>query len=362
MKRVLHYKIYLCFLLAPLLLIAATDKKGKYTKEKKISKSYSVNANATLKVDNSYGNVNIVTWEGNQIAFEITITASGDDEEKVQDKLDNINIKFSSSPEWVSAQTVFNKSNSGSWWKWNSNNKIHMKINYIVKIPITNSVKIHNDYGNINIAKLEGKAEIYCNYGKITTKELLANDNVINFDYTSNCYFEYIKTGRINADYSGFTVAKTNNLEINADYTKSEVEIAEDINYNCDYGSLKVHKTNSLNGNGDYLTLQLGDLYKSASIKSDYGSIKIMKLHKNLNELIINSDYTGVKIGYDPALNFNFDLELDYAGVCGSEEFKFNKKVKESQRKYYIGSYGNENSNCKIVVDSEYGGITFFKN
>ena len=113
-----------------------------------------------------------------------------------------------------------------------------MKINYVVKMPITNHVDLSNDYGNITLGTLEGRAEISCDYGKITTKELLADNNVINFDYTNNSYFEYIKSGKINADYSGFTVAKTKDLTIVADYTKSLIEIAENVNYNCDYGSL----------------------------------------------------------------------------------------------------------------------------
>ena len=60
------------------------------------------------------------------------------------------------------------------------------------------------------LGKLKGRAELSCDYGKITTKELLADNNDISFDYSNNCYFEYIKGGKINADYSGFTVSKAN--------------------------------------------------------------------------------------------------------------------------------------------------------
>ena len=74
-------------------------------------------------------------------------------------------------------------------------------------------------------------------------------------------------TGKINADYSGFTVSKTKKLEINADYTKSVVEIAEDVNFNCDYGSIYINKLNNVTGNGDYLTMRLGEVYKNVNIK-----------------------------------------------------------------------------------------------
>ena len=95
-------------------------------------------------------------------------------------------------------------------------------------MPISGKVNLNNDYGNINLDKLKGKAEINCDYGKITTKELMAEGNVFNFDYTKGSYFEYIKSGKINADYSDFTISKTKNIDINADYTNSKIEIAED--------------------------------------------------------------------------------------------------------------------------------------
>ena len=64
-----------------------------------------------------------------------------------------------------------------------------MEINYVIKLPITNSVDLSNDYGGINLEKLEGRATISCDYGKITTKELMAENNVLSFDYTSDSYF-----------------------------------------------------------------------------------------------------------------------------------------------------------------------------
>ena len=141
-----------------------------------------------------------------------------------------------------------------------------LEINYVVKIPESNNVDLNNDYGNITLDKLTGKAKLDCNYGKITTKELMAQGNSINFDYSKGCYFEYIESGSINADYSSFTVAKSKDLDINADYTKSVVEIAENVTYNCDYNALTVGSVNNLQGNGDYLSLRLGDVYKNASI------------------------------------------------------------------------------------------------
>ena len=281
MKTQLLYKAVFMLLLIPTMVLGSNGLNGKHTKEKTIKKEFTVNSNANLKVNNSYGNINIVTYSGNKTYIEVTVKTNSNDEDKAQKKLDEITVEFNSSSEYVSAKTIFDKNKSDSWWSWGKNNNVNMEINYVIKLPITNSVDLSNDYGSINLDKLEGRANINCDYGKITTKELMADNNYLSFDYTQNSYFEYIKSGKINADYSGFIVSKAKNLEISADYTKSVVKIAENVSYNCDYGSITVENVNNVTGNGDYLTTLIGDVYKNIDIKADYGSIKIERMNSN---------------------------------------------------------------------------------
>lgn len=338
-----------------------TNFLQKHIKEKTIKKSFNVDSKATLKIDNSYGNLDIVTWNENRIEILVTITTKGGNEEKVQQKLDNISVDFSTSQSLVSAKTIFNKNKSSSWWSWGSNNTVNMSIHYIVKMPMTNSVELSNDYGNINLGKLEGRAVISCDYGKITTKELMADHNKLNFNYTSNCYFEYIKSGEINADYSSFTLSKSKNIKINADYTTSIIETVEDINYGCDYGSIKINRANNIYGTGDYLTVTIGDVYKNVELKADYGSIKIENMTQNAGRVSINSNYTGIRVGHDPDYHFNFDIKLEYASLKQSG-FEFNKRIEKSNEKYYSGYYGSPNSRNTIHIDSDYGSVSIVKN
>lgn len=362
MKTALHYRnVFFALLLIPALAFAnnGMDWKGKHTKEKKLHKEFTVNPNTTVEIDNSYGNIDIVTWDENRVVIDVTITTNGNDEEKVQKKLDGITVNFSGSSNHVVAKTRFEKSRS--WWNWGRNN-VSMKINYVVKMPITNSVDLENDYGSINLDKLEGRAVIDCDYGKITTKELMADNNDINFDYTNNSYFEYIKSGTINADYSGYTVGKANSLEIDADYTKSKVEIAEDVTYNCDYGSLTIDKANNIEGDGDYLSLRIGDVYKNVTITADYGSCKIANMTENAGDVTIESDYMKITIGYAAGYNFDFDLDLSYASMRGGEDLEISKRIEKSSSKQYSGYNGTKGSGNNIRINSDYGSVTFNKN
>ncbi len=274
MNLKIQYRLALLLLLMPFVALSNTEIEiAKSTKERTIKKSFDVSSNATLKVKNSFGNLNIITWDENRIEFDITIKVTGNNAEKVQDRLDKIDVEFSGTRDLVSAITMIGK-NEKNWWNWGKKMNLQLEINYVVKMPITNNVDLSNDYGSINLDKIEGVAKISCDYGKVTTKELMGDNNIINFDYSNNCYFEYIKSGKITADYSGFTVAKTKNLDLNADYTKSIIEVSENVEYNCDYGSLKIDNINNLEGNGDYLTLRLGNVFKNASIDAVFKEIE----------------------------------------------------------------------------------------
>ena len=359
MKTQLLYKAVFTLLLLPALVLGRNSWDGKHTKEKTITKEFTVDKNALLKVDNSYGNIDVVTYEGSTVTIEVNIKTNGNDIEKVQKKLDDITVEFNATSQVVEAKTEFNKNKSKSWWNWNKGKHVNMEINYKIKLPITNAVDLSNDYGSINLDKLEGRAKINCDYGKITTKELMADDNSLNFDYTNHSYFEYIKSGKINADYSSYTVAKAKTLAVSADYTKSVIEIVEDITYNCDYGGMTVDKANNVTGNGDYLTIRLGDIYKNVSIKADYGSIKIDRMTANAGNITIESDYVGITIGHDSGYNFNFDINLEYASLRDHDGFQFNKKREESGDKYYQGHYGNSNSGNMVKITSDYGSVSF---
>lgn len=364
MKTTILYKACFLLLMMPTLIFASNDNpvKEKHTKEKTIKKSFNVNADAEFGITNRYGNINIMTWSENRIEIEVTIKVEGNNIDKVNKKLNQLDVAFQSAPNKVTAITAINGSSSDtSWWNKRKDNNVKMEINYVVKMPITNTVRLFNDYGNINLDKLEGDAYIKCDYGKITTKELLGDNNTLRFDYSNNCYFEYIKNGKITADYSSFTVAKTKGLDIKADYTKSIVEISENVNYNCDYGSLKIANINNLEGKGDYLTLRLGNVFKTVSLRANYGSIKIDRMASKAKSIDINSDYVGITIGHDPNFNFNFDIDLDYGSLRESDGFNFTNKEEEHIKKHYDGYYGSQNSGNLVKINSEYGSITFKK-
>lgn len=359
-----YYNILVVFFLLPLMAIANNDTpKGKYKAERTVHKEYEVSPSAGLEIDNSYGSIDIVTWNENRTVIDVTIIAHANSEVKAQEKLKDIDIDFTANGSLVKAITRFESDDKSFWSSWfGDNDNASIEINYTVKIPVTNSVDLDNDYGSIRINRLEGNARINCDYGQLIIGELLADDNYLTFDYTSKSTIQYMKSGSINADYSGFTLDKVERLELNADYTRSEIGEVKDLNYTCDYGKVKVGKAEKVVGRGDYISNKLGTISGDLNLNTDYGSITIDRLTNGAKEVIIRSDYTGVKVGFASDYSFDFNINLDYASFKGSDTVEITKSHKDTTDKKYEGFHGTKNSGNTIAINSEYGSVTFFEN
>ena len=355
------YKTILFLLLIPLFAFTNPHSK-KHEKSKTIKKTFAVNSNALVALNNKYGNLNITTWNKNSVEIEIIITVKGDDLEDVENKLETITVNFDANKSKVEATTKFTQNKSSwSWWKGNKN--INYKVNYIVKMPETNAVDLDNDYGNIYLDKLAGKADINCGYGKIEVGELKANNNTINLDYCSRSTISYLKNGNIHVDYSKITIEDSEKLRLNADYSKVKVNKTFDIHFNTDYGSITIDTAENVSGNSDYTSMGFGTIKKNLEIDTEYGSLRVKELSKSFENVKITSEYAGIKIGIEEGANFDFEIDLQYAGFNrNAKSLDIFKSISKSSKKYYEGIYGKGSKNSRIKIYSQYGSVTFTDN
>ncbi len=356
------YNSILILLLLPFIGFA-NGSINRQKESKTIEKEFSVTPDNLLYISNRFGNVDITTWNENKIVFIITISVEGNDDDAISDKLDAIYVEFNQDSNQVSAKTHIGKNKSKSWFSWifNSNQSINYKINYSVKMPISNDLTIYNDYGSIYLNEINGKTNINCDYGKIVLGSLNNSDNEINTDYSRNSTIEYIKSGTINADYSSISVDASKNITLEADYSNSHFENIEKLKFNCDYGKLSVENGNVITGNGDYLTMDFGKIFKKFIVDSDYGSLRMDKLMKGFTQAKITTDYTGVRVGINENTSCNVLVDLNYGSVKYDEGFTFNKQNVKTTSKHYEGYFNQPNSNSNLTIEMDFGSLKLLK-
>ncbi|MGB5982261.1 MAG: hypothetical protein WBG46_08965 [Nonlabens sp.] len=366
----LLYNLSFLLFLVPALALAGNGK-GKYTKSKKLSQEYALAADGLLKISNSFGNVTIATWDQPQVTFDITVEVSGDNEDKVDDRLRNIDIRFSTSDGYVEARTKTDDNNysNDSWSFWdlfksNSNNSSsgNLKINYVVRMPVTARLDITNDYGAIILDKLEGKADISCDFGRLDIGQLLAQDNELSFDYTKNSNIDYMKSGLIKADFSDFDLYGCDKLEFRGDYTKARLHKTTLLDFNSDFSTVISDESSRITGRGDYSTIRFGNVAEILELTTDFGTIKVDELGPEIKSVLIRSDYTGITLGYNSQASFNFDIDTEFASIKVSEDLEIRRSENDHTEKRLSGFAKNQNSGNTINIKSEFGGVSLKMN
>lgn len=349
------YKLLLVLFIFPNIIFGTNDSE-KQEKSKTLKKEYTVNSNATVDINNKYGNVTVATWNKNRVEITVKITVKGNNASALDKKLASIDVDFFGDANLVKAKTVFEKSNS--WNFWGNSNNVSYQIDYTIKMPISNNVKLANDYGSILLDEIDGESVINCDYGKIIIGRLNNKSNSINLDYCSKSTINYINNGDINIDYSKLNVDDAVDLNVNSDYSTLHFEKVNGINFNADYGSISVGNANNIVGNSDYVSIRIGTIYKNLKLDTDYGSIKIEELAQNFNNAYINAEYTGISIGTRSTNNFSFSIDLSYASFrYDDDNVELFKSIEKSTKKYYEGVYGKSKSSSKITIKSQYGSV-----
>jgi len=259
-------------------------------KTKNYSKSYVADANTRLDIDNRYGKVSIKTWAKNEFKVDVQVKVLADKTDDTENLLNSINITDKKQGQTVFFKTVIDKETSVAMGR-NSFRKV--EINYVIYMPAKNALSITNKLGDIELPDLSGKVVINCSFGDLVAKALTNPANIIKVSYGD---------ARI------------------ASLRASDLDITS--------GTLTLGWADKLNAAMKYSSAKIGKLSTSGVINVKYGSgLQITDIDKNMKNLMVNSNYSQVKLGIADDENANFDVTVRYGSFNpGNKQINMSKK------------------------------------
>lgn len=346
------YSYLLLLLLIPGMAMAGIVK-GRFTKEKQINKSYTVNNNAALQVANKYGNIVITTWDEDRTEIEVVITVSGNDEDDVVKRLNSIDVDFEATKALVSARTRI-----GNFKARN----MSMEINYTIKMPKNGVLGLNNQYGGIRLGKIYGGMNVDCQYGSLNIDEAHAENNRIGLQYCGGSRITYIKAAQLKMQYSDINIIKAGKLIVDAQYTPVKIGNVGDISMTTEYGDLKINAADRVSVKAEYTTCKFDRIDTGLNVGINYGDIQVGELASTVRNVAINSTYGSTRIGIAAGTDFSFDFDLEYGSLSGKEFLKFTEKSEKDFSSHYKGTSTRGSGQCKIYAKSEYGDIRINRN
>lgn len=312
-------------------------QSGEYKmKTKSYTKSYNVDANDKLQIENRYGKVVVNTWPKNEVKVDVEIKAYANEDDDAQKLLDMVKINDSKDGNGVNFKTqIGDETTKNTWWgTMTTNGKTTVRktvVNYTVYMPAKSALTIANSYGAIVLPELYGKLDIKNTYGSLTTKALTNPANVINVRYGDA------------------------NIE---SLTGADIKLA--------YGSLALQSADKLNADFSYSPAKIGTISTSGTINVRSGDgVQITNLGKNLKTLQVNSQYAPVKLGSLTNDNADFDVTVRYGaftydnGVNVTTKTPGDEDRRWTSTQTYKGHIGKGNSDKVIIIKSNYSSVKF---
>lgn len=307
---------------------------GTAEKTRTISKTYTVDKNDRLAINNQYGKVSIHTWAKNEIKVDVQVKAFEATESDAETLLESVKILDSRQSGLISFKTTFEKTSLNFWSKIKNGKEERrgVQVNYEIYMPSKNALDITNRYGGTILEDFGGPVNINSSYGSFAAGKL---DNPAN--------------------------------QVKVSYGSANVEEYSNGNLTVSYGSLNIANANKVNATIKYSGARITKLTKGGTFDLSYSSgFRIDDVDKNVKNLNINSSYSGVTLGIDENADFDFDVTVSYAGFnYNNQKMNLVNQLTDSDKtktwsptKNFKGSMG-KGSDSKIIIKSNYGGVKF---
>ena len=286
------------------------DRREKFdhVKQKDISKTYPASGNK-LSISNSFGNVEIIAWDKNEIKVDVHIEASSNSEENAQRIFENITVSDSKSGNEIRFKTKIDNDDNKNC----RNCKSNMNIDYQIHLPVSVALDIENSFGNTIIPDYSGSISVSSKFGKLNSGAL----NTVK---------------DINVEFGEATIRSMS--DIDATFKFSKISIGNLAGKNkihiefCDHTKINLDaKISSLYLSESYSTVSVtppANLSASYSISTSYGSVD--------DRSAVGLTRTDKPDEYGP------DSDKTYEGKSGSGSVKI--EIKSSFGKIIIGEVG----------------------
>lgn len=258
--------------------------------EKTYSKSYNLNSNDLVRIENKFGSIDFKIWDKSEVKVDATITASARKERKAQEILDALEIRDRKSNDEISFVTKIGKGKNIQ-----TNGKsggIGFKVTMNVFIPKRQALELLMEFGEVELPDYEGELEIVCKFSQLRAGKL---DNLKSLELEFG-------GGEIESIHDADVVSKFSSLEI--DDASGNIDLRLEFSNDCEINISSSITELDLVAKNSGVTLELPqNLSAHYDIETSFGELK---------------NRTDFDIKAEKRSGFDVGLDKEYRGTIGS--------------------------------------------
>ena len=332
------------------------------TETRSYIKSFPAVKETRLEVNNKYGTVQITSWNKDSVSVRAEIKAFATSDEKLNKMFQGVSVKITESKPVIIAKTDFAQNMLFENFKGMTGKIIsydsRVEINYYINIPEYLDLKIENKYGDVYMESNKGVFSVNVTNGSFKA-DALGKGSSLSLAF-SDAVITSVASGKLDASFSEITITTTEDLSINSISSKYKIAKAGVIQLESRRDDFTINTIESLRGNSYFTDYEIDSLSNTINLTARYGNLNIDNIEKNFESININSGYSDISLGFDPASSYSIDIRtLNSYLLLPSRNVKAEKKILNEEKKEIIttGTSGNNPGNSSLKIDANRGKI-----
>ena len=320
-------------------------------KRKEISRSFSVNGNDRLEVENKYGNITVTHWNKGEVSIKVVIECKASNDRLAEEGIERVMIESKNEGGIISANTRFRNSNGGS-------RNESLTVNYFIQMPAKLKAGLNQKYGNINLPENgNNEMKIVLKYGNLNAGSFIAPLSV-EAKY-SNVKLGEIMDADLDLGYAGSVdILKAKRLNVDSKYSNMSVKELESMAIECKYGKVNISNANVLDMNLAYSDVKIDRLEEGIDVERlSYSNIDIKHLSPSFKRFDVKSNYGNVKVKLPASSSFRVVAENMKYSDCNIKGFKMNMNDFSKSDKKYTFEINNGNGPTIYFDGNSYGNL-----
>lgn len=309
---------------------------------KTIRKTFTVNKDALLKVDNRFGKIHCNVWDKNEINIEVVIKAVASDTREAERMLERISVDISGNASRVDAVTTLSgKSSNGS--------KSQMIIDYTISMPRTINLELINKFGDIYVDENSGNSSISLDYGNLQVNTLKGNNQQINLRFSKGILGKAEKLS-LEMSYSELRSDEIKDLVIDSKFSTFEIQNAGSIRQESQYDTNHLGNLESVKAVAMFSTINIGSVKEHLELEVKYGGCTVREVGPQFRVININNSFGNVDIRFDPEVSYKLDAESSFGNVVFPKSATVDVEETSFTGKTYRGIVGKDAKTARKVV------------
>lgn len=363
MKRM---KSNTCSFLILLFLLTSVGTVWSQVKEKRVDKTFNVNSNTRLSIDNRFGKVHINTWDQKSIKAEVVVEVEGS-ESSAREVLDRINIDVAESSSEVRLETEISDSNR----KWKNQ---RFRIDYTISMPRNNPLDIEHRHGDVYIDNFNGPLELELAHGQVIAEELngeceisLQHGNggriaAIGSGSLVVQHYNRLRLGKLGdlnmkIAHSTIDMEHTGDLSMELQHSTLESETIGDLNIDMQHSKIEAELIKSLRVDMQHSNIDSERLGGSLVVDANHSQVEVGEVAAGFKEIEFDGNHSYLGFELTSGTNATLEIDLNHGRLNYPESKVSMSHVNiENNSREYKGKIGNGNGG-KIVVDGNFTDI-----